>query len=504
MAHADRGLSRRGFPAAHPARPPRLHQSLRELTPDTPHELLTPAEMGRADAAAIAAGVSGLALMEAAGAAVARAARRFWPPRRTLVLCGPGNNGGDGYVAARLLQQAGWPVAVAALAPPRPGGDAVAMQAGWRGPTLPFAPAEATRAELVIDAVFGAGLARDLDEEVAETLRAARSVLAVDVPSGLDGGTGLVRGFAPRAEVTVTFFRLKPGHLLFPGRALCGRLVLADIGLPASVLPAIAPRTVLNAPAVWRHVLRRPGAADHKYARGAVAVQAGPGMTGAARLAAQAARRTGAGHVTILAPDDATAAVLRAAEPGVIVTAAPPPQARCLVLGPGLAPDDDTRARVRKALGAGVAVLLDAGALTAFAGTPDALWGAAWITPHAAEFARVFGPAPDRLAAARDAAWRTGAVVVLKGADTIVAAPDGRAAVNAHAPSFLATAGTGDVLAGIVAALGPDDPFAAACAAVWLHGEAACAAGEGLIAEDLADRLPAAIVRARERPYILR
>ncbi len=459
--------------------------------------------MGRADAAAIAAGMPGLTLMEAAGAAVARAARRFWRPCRTLVLCGPGNNGGDGYVAARLLQLAGWPVAVAALAPPRPGSDAAVMQARWRGPMLPFTPEEAARAGLVIDAVFGAGLARDLDDDVAATLRATRSVLAVDVPSGLDGGTGLVRGFAPRAEATVTFFRLKPGHLLFPGRDLCGRLVLADIGLPAAVLRNIAPPTSLNAPALWRQVLRSPLAADHKYARGAVAIQAGPGMTGAARLAAQAARRAGAGHVTVLAPDEATAAVLRAGEPGVIVAAAPPPQVRCLVLGPGLPPDDDTRARVRQALAGGGAVLLDAGALTAFAGAPEALRGATWITPHAGEFARVFGPGADRLAAARDAARRTGAVVVLKGADTIVAAPDGRAAINAHAPPWLATAGTGDVLAGIIAALGLDDPFAAACAAVWLHGEAAFQAGEGLIAEDLADRLPAAIVRARVGPYIL-
>ncbi|MFZ4410298.1 MAG: NAD(P)H-hydrate epimerase, partial [Paracraurococcus sp.] len=216
-------------------------------------ELLTPAEMGRADAAAIAGGIPGPRLMAAAGRAVARAAMRAFRPVPTLVLAGPGNNGDDGYVAARLLEQAGWPVAVAALAPPRPGSDAAGAAAGWRGPLVPFGPEAVARAGLVIDAVFGAGLARDVDGVVAATLAAVRApILAVDVPSGLDGGTGQVRGAAPRAALTVTFFRLKPGHLLLPGRELCGELVLADIGLPEAVLDAIGPRAWCNAPGLWR------------------------------------------------------------------------------------------------------------------------------------------------------------------------------------------------------------------------------------------------------------
>lgn len=464
--------------------------------------------MGRADGAAIAAGGSGLALMEAAGAAVARAARRRWRPVRTLVLCGPGNNGGDGYVAARLLQQAGWPVAVSALGEPRPGTAAAVMRGRWRGGVVPFRAEETRRAGLVIDALFGAGLARDIDAVVADMLRPAREVLAVDVPSGLDGATGQARGEVRAATATVTFFRFKPGHLLHPGRGLCGSLVLADIGLPASVLEGIAPRAMLNSPAAWRAQLRQAGAADHKYSRGAIAIPAGRGMTGAALLAARAARRAGAGHLTVVAPDPATAAVLRSAEPGLIVADTAPARVRALVLGPGLPPDAATRTLVRAALRGTAEVLVDAGALTAFAGTPGALRGATWLTPHDAEFAQLFGPllsgpAPDRLAAARAAAAETGAIVVLKGAATIIAAPDGRAAINAHAPPWLATAGSGDVLAGTIVGLGIADPFAAACAAVWLHGEAANAAGEGLVAEDLPDRLPAAIACARTLPYIL-
>src|ERR1700733_1565954 len=199
-------------------------------------ELLTPHEMSLADAASPALGVPSRVLMANAGRAVARAIGARFRPRRPLVLCGPGNNGGDGYIAARLLAQQGWPVAVAALAPPRAGSDAAGAAAQWHGPTAPFTPAQATRADLTIDAVFGAGLARDVDGLPADTLRAARRVVAVDVPSGLDGANGAIRGFTPSAALTITFFRLKPGHLLLPGRERCGEIVLADIGLPAAVL----------------------------------------------------------------------------------------------------------------------------------------------------------------------------------------------------------------------------------------------------------------------------
>ncbi|MBV1798285.1 NAD(P)H-hydrate dehydratase [Siccirubricoccus sp. G192] len=470
--------------------------------------------MARADAAAIAGGIPGLALMEAAGRAVARAARRRFRPCRTLVLAGPGNNGGDGYVAARLLEAMGWPVAVAALAPPRPGTDAAEAAARWRGPMLDFTPAEAGRAGLVLDAVFGAGLSRDLDGSVAAVLRAVRvPILAVDVPSGLDGATGQVRGFAPQAALTVTFFRLKPGHLLLPGRSLCGETQLAPIGLPDSVLPRVAPRAWRNGPGLWR--LPRPGAESHKYRRGHVSILGGAAMTGATRLAAGAAHRVGAGLVTILAPDAASAAIYRGGDPGTIVTLERPealladPRRQVWLLGPGLPPDSATRATLRRLIEAGRQVVVDAGALMACAGVPEALRGAAILTPHAGEFAAVFGPpgadravadrlTSDRLAATRAAAALTGAVVLLKGADTVIAAPDGRVVINDNAPPTLATGGTGDVLAGSIAALLGQGlpPFAAAAAAAWLQGEAARRHGPGLVAADLITLLPEAVAAA--------
>ena len=461
-------------------------------------ELLTPKEMAAADRLAAGFGAPGPALMEAAGRAVARAVVARFRPCRTLVLCGPGNNGGDGYVAARHLAQRGWPVAVAALAPPRPGSDAAAAAQGWRGPTLPFTPAEAARAALVIDAVFGAGLTRDLDAHTADVLAAAARLVAVDIPSGIDGATGAARGAAPHAALTVTFFRRKPGHLLLPGRLHCGQTMLADIGLPDAVLERIAPRTHVNTPALWR--LPAPDARAHKYARGHVTILGGAALTGAARLAADAARRAGAGLVSIAAPDPTAAALYRAGAPGVLVSEDPisalltDPRRNVFLAGPGLG---GGIAALPVLSAAGRGLVLDADALTACAGNPDLLRGASVITPHAAEFARVFGPpGADRLAAARAAATRSGAVVVLKGADSIVAAPDGRAAIAENAPPWLATAGTGDVLAGIIAGLLAQGmaPWEAAAAGVWWHGAAARAAGPGLLAEDLAPLL------ARTRP----
>jgi hydroxyethylthiazole kinase-like uncharacterized protein yjeF len=458
--------------------------------------LLSPAEMGVADRAS---SVPVEDLMYAAGRAVARAARRFGPCR-TLVLCGPGNNGGDGRVAARLLAQQGWPASVA-LYPPRnplPLAGEGRVRVGPLAERVPFAPAEAARADLVIDAVFGAGFRGELPDLVAETLHAANRVLAVDVPSGLDGGSGQPRGRLRPANLTVTFARLKPGHLLLPGRALCGETVLADIGLPEAAITAAASRTWRNTPALW--TLRPPGAADHKYSRGHVTILGGADMTGAARLAAAAARRGGAGLVTIAALG--SAGVYRTGEPGVIVTQDGLPELleddrrKVWVAGPGLGLGAAHEA-VSLLVGAERLVVADADALGAYAGQPEGLRGCAVLTPHEGEFARLFGPVGgDKLAATRAASARVGAVVLLKGADTVIAAPDGRAAINDSAPPWLATAGAGDVLAGLIGALLAQDlpPWEAACAGAWLHGKAAAFAGPGLLAEDLPPYLPQAIV----------
>jgi len=468
------------------------------ISPPSALLLLAPAEMAAADAAAIAGGTDGALLMQAAGRAIARAILRRVAPRRTLVLAGPGNNGGDGYVAARLLEAAGWPVAVAPLAPPRPGTDAAHAASLWRGPVLPFAPGESARASLVLDCVFGAGLDRPVPEVVAGTLAAAGGpIVAADVPSGLDGATGQPCGRVATAALTVTFARLKPGHLLLPGRMLCGETLCADIGLPDAAVAAAGARLWRNAPGLWR---LPPLAADaHKWSRGAVVVVGAAAMPGAARLAAAAARRGGAGHVTIAAAPGG-GAVFRAAEAGLVVSEAPlaallGPR-RAVVVGPGLPPDEATRRVLADALAAGAAVVADAGVLTACAGHIEGLAGAAILTPHEGEFTRIFGPiGPDRVAAARAAARRSGSVLLLKGPATVIAAPDGRAAIEAGAPPDLATAGTGDVLAGIAAALLARGlpAFDAACAAAWLHAEAARRAGPGLIAEDLPPQLPAAL-----------
>lgn len=457
-------------------------------------ELLDPEEMARADAASPGLGVPGAVLMENAGRAVARVVRARFRPCPTLVLCGPGNNGGDGYVVARRLAEEGWPVSLARLAPPRPGSDAARAALRWSGPEASFAPEAAARAALVIDAVFGAGLARDVDGIAASTLAAAKRLVAVDTPSGVDGATGRVRGYAPRALVTVTFFRLKPGHLLLPGRALCGEIVLADIGLPETVLAGIRPRAWANGPTLWQ--IPKPSEAGHKYTRGHVTVLGGAVMTGAARLAAQGARRAGAGMLTIAALGSGK--TYRTGDAGVIVSDQPlaellgDPRREVWVCGPGLGPDR-ARETFPALIRAGRHVVADADIFTAFASDPDALRDAAVLTPHEGEFARVFGAAGgDRLAAARAAAARSNAVVLLKGSDTVIAGPDGRVAINASAPPWLATAGAGDVLSGIIAGLMAQGmpAWEAAAAGAWLHGRAAAFAGRGMIAEDLPAELP--------------
>jgi ADP-dependent NAD(P)H-hydrate dehydratase / NAD(P)H-hydrate epimerase len=479
-------------------------------------ELLSTAQMRQADALAIESGVPGIELMEAAGRAVAEAAAGLAPDGPVVVVAGIGNNGGDGYVAARLLRASGREVEVRLCGDPgRIRGDAALARDRWQGPESTEAP-EIGAAALVIDALFGAGLDRAVSGRPAEMVeainRAPARVIAVDVPSGLDGDSGRVMGVAVQADATVTFFRKKPGHLLEPGRSLCGRLVLAQIGIPAAVLGTIAPRDFENVPQAWRASLPVPGRAGHKYDRGHAVVVSGPmTRTGAARLAAVAALRAGAGLVTLASPGDAlavnaahlTAVMLRRADDAAALGALlEDARFTALGIGPGLGAGGGQRQMIRAALNAGPALVLDADALTAFAAEPGTLFDAIGareapviLTPHAGEFARLF---PDIAASgrakpdlAREAAARSRATLLLKGADTVIAAPDGRTAINANAPPWLATAGSGDVLTGIATGLTAQGMpgFEAACAAVWLHGAAGSEAGPGLIAEDLAPAL---------------
>jgi NAD(P)H-hydrate epimerase len=489
--------------------------------------LLTVAEMGRADALAIEAGTPGIELMERAGTGVADAIVARWSPRPVVVLAGPGNNGGDGFVAGRALADRGWPVRIA-LAGDRQAlkGDAALAAARWDGPVVAFGRDVLSGGALVIDAVFGAGLARPLDgvvREVIETADAGRDVapiIAVDVPSGLHGDTGQVMGAAPRATLTVTFFRRKPGHLLMPGRALCGAVEVVDIGIPDAVLDRIGPRHFADEPALWGSRFPRPRADGHKYDRGhAVAVSGGVSSTGACRLAATAALRVGAGLVTVASPPSAllvnaahlTAVMVRPVDgPAGLADLLSDRRKNAVLVGPGAGIGEETRALATVGLDGPRSVVLDADALTSFADAPDDLWRAiaapgrggapVVLTPHEGEFGRIFpdlGRDLGRVERARRAAARAGAVVLLKGPDTVVAAPDGRAAINAEAPPWLATAGSGDVLAGLILGLVAQGMtgFDAAAAAAWIHGAAAKDFGPGLIAEDLATSIPPVLRR---------
>ncbi len=469
--------------------------------------------MGAADRGAVAAGIAGVELMDRAGLAVARAVMEGFEPQPVSIYCGPGNNGGDGFVAARYLAEAGWPVSLFALRDREAySGDAAHHAALWSGPVQPAEAADPAAAGLVVDALFGAGLDRPIKGLAADLLsgwgRAGARVVAVDVPSGLDGDSGQVVGeaFCP-AALTVTFCRLKPGHLLQPGRSHCGLVLLADIGIPEAVVAAQKSQSYENGPALWAGALRWRGPESHKYTAGSLMIRGGAEMTGAARLAARAGLRVGSGLVTLAVPRSsfpiyalsAAAVILAPVEtPEDWERALQERRTTALLLGPGNGADAATRRAALAALESGKACLLDADAISVFAGEAEVIARARRaelvVTPHEGEFARLFpelkGPRVER---ARAAAKALGGVVVLKGSDSLIAAPDGRLAINANAPPGLAIAGAGDVLSGLASGLLAQGlpAFEAAAAAVWLHGAAAGDAVAGLIADDLPDRLPA-------------
>lgn len=489
-------------------------------------EILTVGQHAEIDRLMALAGTPVATLMETAGRQVANQIALRWPACRVHVVCGPGNNGGDGYVAARHLQARGFEVEVVTVGDQaKASAEARHMAALWTGPARPFNAGEAIRADLVVDAVFGAGLSRALPEDLTRFFSTVQAdgipIVAIDVPSGIHGDTaGFVDGTAPwSARLCVTFFRKKPAHVLMPGRLHCGEIVCVDIGIGDGMIRALASQPLLNADALQAceetasvHRLATDPQV-HKHARGHCYVMSGPAAsTGAARLAAMSALRAGAGLVTVLCAPDAmpvlashlTAIMLRVhAQPNDVRLALSDPRPAAVVVGPGLGVTAASRPLIAHVLSARRPTVLDADALTVFEGDPPELFAQLTpdcvLTPHVGEFNRLFPGvlerATNRIEAAREAARKAAAVVLLKGPDTVIAAPDGRVAVNTNAPPALATAGAGDVLAGIIGArLAQGEPaFEAARSGAFLHGICGSLAGPGLIAEDLPAMLPRAM-----------
>lgn len=481
--------------------------------------VLTVEQMYAADQAAVDAGVPSIALMEAAGTHLARVIKTRFGRGRVAVLCGPGNKGGDGFVAARLLRLAGWTVRLGLLGQRSAlTGDAAANADRWvqsGGKVEPLSPVLVRWADIVVDALFGAGLSRALDGVALEVVTAANTAdiarVSVDVPSGVSGDTGAIvgenggPGVAIEADVTVTFFRRKPGHVVLPGRDLCGDIEVCDIGIPESVLAGIRPMIEVNRPpnagGTWPLV--QPSSGDHKYARGHAVVFGSEHLSGAARLAAAAARRVGAGLVTVAAPlsarslylADAPGLMFHATDGSEVSEALADARRNAVAIGPGYGVGASTKEVVLDVLKTGRATVLDADVLSSFEDQPETLFaavkgcsGGVVMTPHEGEFARLFRGLSDasRVSKALEAAAQSGSVIVLKGSDTVIASPEGLASVSDNAPPGLATAGSGDVLTGLITGLLAQglSPWDAARAAVWIHG-AAAGDGIGLIAEDL-------------------
>ncbi len=484
---------------------------------DAKHAVLANAQAYRADCLAEVAGIDSYTLMENAGQGVAEAVAEEIDPCRLAVLAGPGNNGGDGFIAARHLKAAGFEVDVFLLGQISGlNGDARRAAEAWEGPTAALAVHDFEAYGCIIDALFGAGLSRPLEGAAAVAVRAANRSgafrAAVDVPSGIIGDNGAELGQAFEADISVTFFRKKQGHLLMPGLERCGVVKLIDIGIPDRVLDQIGPQTFENHPDHWAGLMPQPERGWHKYQRGHLGVVGGPAaMSGAARLAARAGLRAGAGLVTTIVPEDAL--LVYAAHQTSVMSR---PYANRedfaatleagkfsgFMIGPGNGVNEETAWRCLSLLATGDPMVVDADALTTFENERKTLFGRLHdhvvLTPHEGEFKRLWpllDPRADRLKAARLAAREAGAVLLLKGPDTIIAAPDGRVLISSLGPPSLATAGSGDVLAGIIAGLmaAGMEPLAAAAAGTWIHSEAANLLAAGMISEDLIEAIPSVL-----------
>ncbi|MCY4048045.1 MAG: NAD(P)H-hydrate dehydratase [Hyphomicrobiales bacterium] len=478
--------------------------------------LLTADETRAAEAFACRNGISGATMMENAGVSVAGIIRKRFSPRETLVLCGPGNNGGDGFVIARELRRAGWRVRVARDAKRHLPADADAMAQLWQGKNFPLESLEKLprKPQLVVDALFGTGLTREISDVYARAIKTVASwqvpVVAVDMPSGIDSNSGAVHGVALQADITATFFCGRPGQYLFPGRRFCGEVIVCDIGIPDDALDAMdeSCRVFLNRPGVWHKHLPQPRETSHKYRRGHVVVRGGGlAHAGASRLAARAALRCGAGMVTLACSPSAllahasqeTAVIVTSVDANGLESLVSERKVRAMVLGPGNGVGEETREFVLRALRLPTALVLDADALSSFVGCIEKLSdaiakhnGGVVLTPHSGEFERLFGEiGSDKLSMTRSAAKRIGAVVVHKGADTVVADACGHVVIADNVPYSLSTAGSGDVLAGMLGGLlatGMPAFHAAGCG-VWMHGQTAQSFGKGLTAEDLPPRI---------------
>jgi hydroxyethylthiazole kinase-like uncharacterized protein yjeF len=479
------------------------------MTIDHHLDLLTTYQTAALESNAVHAGIPIIDLMKNAGEAVAEEVMQHFKQQPTLILCGPGNNGGDGFVVAKRLHDKLWPVIIAVVdADAKMSEAAQANRHLWQGEILALDPSILRNFSLVIDGLFGTGLTRTIEspykEIINEINRVKLPVVSIDIPSGINSDTGEIMGAALKAILTITFGYYKLGHVLYPGKLHAGEVIIKDIGLGRYANPTY----FINHPKVWIAHFPVPTATDHKYTRGHAVIFGGEEYTGATQLASQGARRAGAGLVTI-ACSEKTHAIYALSTPGTLTKIVhnkkdqqqlfADTRKNAFLFGPGLEPNDQTKTLVQQALALQRVYVLDAGALRVFADNPPDLFdlckGNVVLTPHEGEFSTLFHYQGSKLERALAAAKDSNCIIVLKGPDTIIANPAGQALIQTNAPPWLATAGSGDVLSGIILGYLAQGvaPFYAAAMATWIHARCGEEVGFGLIAEDILHQLPSVL-----------